>query len=143
MSTNHFARFRFNAVERWIPLPIIFLFVFAAGNFNVREPLIFTFCILIAIYWIYRMICVWLFHYVIFNETGIIVRKGFFIIPHHFEFSQITNIHTIKPDRHINFQINEKHIIQLPLSRMKKEDRIRFIFLIESDVNRLSINGTS
>jgi len=143
MSASHNARFRFSAFERWIPLPILLCFLFVGWNLNGNMPIFFAISLFISLYWIYRLIYVWLFHYIIFIDSGIIVRKGFLFIPCHFKFNQITNIHTIKPDKHINFQIDEHHIIQLPLSRMNKQDRIRFIFLIESDVNRLSINTLS
>jgi len=143
MSTNHFARFRFNALERWIPLPLILLCAIAAWSAFRMYPLLFVIAVIIGLYWIYRLICVWNYHFVIFEESGIIIRRGLLFLPYHFQFTQITNINTIKPDKHINFQIDKTHEIQIPLSRLTKPDRIRFIFLIESDVNRLSINATS
>ncbi|MFC1569754.1 hypothetical protein ACFL4L_05930 [bacterium] len=142
MSTNHFARFKFNALERWIPLPLILLCVIAAWNSISQYQILFALSVLLSLYWIYRLVCVWSYHFIIFEESGIIIRKGLFFLPYHLKFIQITNIRTIKPDKHIHFQVDESHEIHLPLSRLTKEDRIRFIFLIESDVNRISINAS-
>ncbi len=143
MSTNHFARFRFNAIERWLPVPIIVIFGTLTWIFRTQINIVFLISLITTIYWIYRLICVWSFYFIIFEERGVFVRRGLLFIPHHFRFDQITNIRTIKPDKHINFQIDRMHEIKLSLARLEKKDRIRFIFLIESDVNRLAINAKS
>ena len=142
MSTNHFARFRYNIMERWLPLVFLMLCIIAVISFIKYSIWIILILLVIISYLIYRLLCVWAFHFIVFEETGVIVRRGLFFLPQHFRFDQITNIRTIEPDKHIHFQINSCHEIKISLCRLKKEDRIRFIFLIESDVNRLSINGT-
>jgi hypothetical protein len=141
MSTNHFAKFRYSPLERWLPL-FLSLFCLTAAGLLMRQTLSIpiTFLIL-GCYWIYRLFCTHLFHFILFEEEGVIVRKGLFLQPHHFRFDQITNIRTIKPDKHIHFLVNSKHEVQISLSGLEKKDRIRFIFLIESDVNRLAINA--
>ncbi|MBN1781966.1 hypothetical protein JW948_12615 [bacterium] len=141
MSTNHNAKFRYNALERWFPLAILLPCAGAAWLIAHDNMPFAALLIIIGLYWLYRLICAWTCHFIVFEEKGVSVRMGVFMLPRHFRFDQITNIRTIKPDRHIHFQINSTHDIQLPLSRLKKKDRIRFIFLIESDVNRLSINA--
>ena len=141
MSTNHFARFRFNFIERLLPVLIIICSTWFAWQIRQKFEAISVLTILFVFYWMYRLIIAWLCYFIVFNENGIVIRRGVFFIPQHLRFEQITNIRTIQPDKHIHFQIDMAHEVRLALSRLKKKDRIRFIFLIESDVNRLSINA--
>lgn len=141
MSTNHFARFRFNFIERLLPVLIIICCTLFAWLIRHKFGAVSILAVMFILYWMYRLMIAWLFYFVVFNENGIVIRRGVFFIPQHLRFEQITNIRTIQPDKHIHFQIDMAHEVRLALSRLKKKDRIRFIFLIESDVNRLAINA--
>jgi hypothetical protein len=141
MSTNHFARFRFNLIERSLPILIILCTAWFAWLIRHKFETVTFFAVLFILYWIYRLFISWAFYFIVFNENGIVIRRGVLFIPQHLRFEQITNIRTIQPDKHIHFQIDMKHEVRLAVSRLEKKDRIRFIFLIESDVNRLAINA--
>ena len=91
------------------------------------------------------IICIFSFIHILFfltkpylhiSQANLSIRRSFFTKQKKYDLSRIQEIIKIKPDSYILlFSMQGQHI-KIPIHRLSKENRIRLIFLLESDMNR-------
>lgn len=74
-----------------------------------------------------------------FSENGFYIRSGLFIAPKFYRFDAIREVKSLNSDHEIEFVTTKDQIVHISIRRLSPKDRIRFIFLLESDVNRKHI----
>lgn len=77
--------------------------------------------------------------YLVIREEGIAYYPYPFIIKKFFAFKHIKNVHFINPEYSVTFQMHDGESKSINIAPLSKKDRIRSIFLIESDINRKHI----
>jgi uncharacterized membrane protein YobD (UPF0266 family) len=74
-----------------------------------------------------------------FSEKGFYIRSNLFLAPKFYQFETIREIRPLKSDHELEFITSTGNYVRLSIRRLSRKDRIRFIFLLESDVNRKHI----
>ncbi|HDQ45814.1 MAG TPA: hypothetical protein ENN17_10015 [bacterium] len=74
-----------------------------------------------------------------FSENGFYIRSGLFLSPKFHRFDAIREVRAIKSDHEILCITTQGETVHISLRRLSPKDRIRCIFLLESDVNRKHI----
>jgi hypothetical protein len=71
-----------------------------------------------------------------FSQNGFYIRSGLFFAPKFYRFDAIREIRAFNSDHEVEFITTKDQVIHISIRRLSPKDRIRFIFLLESDVNR-------
>lgn len=87
------------------------------------------FCLLQLLWYLFKP-------YISISKNMIIVNPGIFNKTKKYPFDEIVKIEHINPESKIKFHTKDGKRIQLPFYRLSKKNRIRFVFLVESDFNR-------
>jgi hypothetical protein len=75
--------------------------------------------------------------YLHLTDNQVTVYRGFFQSPIHYSLSDIDGAHTNRPETYIELLGGRSAgPIRINLNPLDKSDRIRFIFLVESSINR-------
>ncbi len=74
-----------------------------------------------------------------FSQNGLYIRSGLFLAPKFYRFDAIREIRALNSDHEIEFVTTKNQTVHISIRRLSQKDRIRFIFLLESDVNRKHI----
>jgi hypothetical protein len=75
-----------------------------------------------------------------FSEKGFYIRSNLFFAPKFYQFETIREIRPLKSDHELEFITSKDSRARISIRRLSRKDRIRFIFLLESDVNRKHIS---
>ena len=87
------------------------------------------FCLLQLLWYLFKP-------YISISKNMIIAYPGIFMKAQKYPFNEIVKIEHINPESKIKFHTKNGERIQLSFYRLSKKNRIRFVFLVESDINR-------
>lgn len=80
--------------------------------------------------------------YLSLSDHRLTVYRGFFLQPRTFHLNTIDQVYSLKPEAYIEL-LSEgpfpERKIKIDLRPLERKDRIRFIFLLESQINRKKI----
>lgn len=71
-----------------------------------------------------------------FSEDGFSIRTNLFAPSQFYEFQSIKAVRGLQSEHVLEFDRIQEAPVSLNIKHLSKKDRIRFIFLLESDVNR-------
>lgn len=111
------------------------------GNMMTRSPLFFIVSIgviLFATIAFFRSLRTPL---IAFEEKGFSIRSNLFTTPEYYEFHSIKHVRALQSDHVLEFERIQDDPVSITLRHLSKKDRIRFIFLLESDVNRKHVSN--
>lgn len=80
--------------------------------------------------------------YLFLSDHTLTVYRGFFLTPVRYHLNTVDSVYSLKPEAYIELLSetpSPKRKIKINLSPLDRKDRIRFIFLLESHVNRKKI----
>ena len=93
--------------------------------------------ILLALASFYRIWTVFAKPYLHLTDHQVTVYRGVFSVPAHYSLTDIHGAHTNHPETYIELiGSNPSDSVRIDLHPLDKADRIRFIFLVESSINR-------
>lgn len=93
--------------------------------------------ILLALALSYRLWTIFARPYLHLTDNQVTVYRGVFSIPVHYSLMDIHNAHTNHPETYIDLiGKDSSDPVRIDLHPLDKADRIRFIFLVESSINR-------
>ncbi len=93
--------------------------------------------ILLALALFFRLWTIFARPYLHLTDTQVTLYRGVFSIPAHYSLMDIHSAHTNQPETYIELTSRDpSDSVRIDLHPLDKADRIRFIFLIESSINR-------
>lgn len=117
-------------------LGIVILTIYPKGNTHSWRLFFFPLPIVLSLLSLLQLLWYIFKPYVSISNESITLYPGVFLKSRNYAFNEIVKIVHVNPESKIEFHIKNGGKIQLPFYRLSKKDRIRFVFLLESDINR-------